>query len=275
MKRIGITAAVLLLSMLLCALPGNAGGDGCEKSPCRAGDKYDVKQGRCETEPGFWGYRSHYAPDCGEGYDFDRTRGVCVKKGECCEKSACEGRYKWDSRDRRCEAGAVLFGYRSHYTPVCERGWDLDKKTGLCKKRGCGMSTPGVRGELFGSKPDLVVRSFGLLSWGSCRPGNVVFTFQVTIANTGGAASAGVLVQAKDQDGTNWGNGVRVGAIEPGRARTVTISVSYLAASPDHMTAAAPHQFKAIVDPSNQVAESNESNNESAAINVGAPRGCR
>jgi hypothetical protein len=65
MKTIGTTTAFLVLSMLLCSLTRNASADGCEKSPCRKGDKYDVRQRRCETEPSaFGGYTSHYAPDC-------------------------------------------------------------------------------------------------------------------------------------------------------------------------------------------------------------------
>jgi hypothetical protein len=278
MKRSAFTTIALLLSLWLSLAPRNAGAESCEKSPCRSGDKYDVKQGRCESGPNFWGYRSHYPADCAAGYDFDPARGVCVKRGECCEKSACKKQYKWDAKDRRCESDPTFLNYRSHYTPECDPGWDLDAKTGLCKKLGCGISAPPVvahpADSTAGDRPDLTVQSFGLLSWGSCSPGNVIMTFQVTVANTGTARSPEVLVQAKDHDGTNWGNGAMVGAIEPGRSRTVTISVAYLRAAPDHMTAAAPHPFKAIVDPLNRVEESSERNNESAVINIGAPRGC-
>jgi subtilase family serine protease len=40
------------------------------------------------------------------------------------------------------------------------------------------------------------------------------------------------------------------------------------------MTDAAPHPFKAVVDPLREIDESNEGNNESAVINVGVPRAC-
>ena len=41
------------------------------------------------------------------------------------------------------------------------------------------------------------------------------------------------------------------------------------------MTKGAPHPFRAVADPGNRVAESNEGNNQSAVINVGAPKGCK
>lgn len=127
-------------------------------------------------------------------------------------------------------------------------------------------------------KPDLMVRSFGLKRWGSCAPNNAVITFQVTVANVGTVASPAVtdyaLVQVMDQH-RNWGNGVMLGVIAPGATRTVEIPVYYLREDPAHMTGAAPHPFMAKVDPGNRVDESNEGNNQSATINVGAPAGCR
>jgi hypothetical protein len=275
MKRIILIIAVVLGSIAVCVTPSQGDSQECEKRACKSGDTYDERQQRCESENG-WGYESHYQPTCPAGYELDRTRGICVKQGECCEKPACKSGYRWDKSDERCESGPTFLGYRSHYTPKCEAGWDLDVETGRCKKRGCGMSTPGivVQGAQAGEKPDLIVRAFGLLRWGSCRPGSVVFTFQVTVANVGAAASPRVVVQALDQHGNNWGNGAFVGALAPGRSQTVTISVYYLRASPRHMTRSAPHPFTAVVDPRRQVNESNEGNNTSEAINVGAPGGC-
>lgn len=127
-------------------------------------------------------------------------------------------------------------------------------------------------------KPDLVVRSFGLKRWGICAPHHPVLTFQVTVANIGNATSPAInnyaLVQVMDQH-RNWGNGVKLGAIAPGAAKTVEVPVYYLQADPAHMTNAAPHPFRAKVDLGNRVAESNESNNQSAVIKVGAPKGCK
>jgi len=131
-------------------------------------------------------------------------------------------------------------------------------------------------------KPDLVVRAFGLKEWGKCAPHNAVFTFQVTVANIGTAPSPAIpgkaLVQAMDQHGNGWGNGVALGAIPPGGSQTVLIPVYYLQADPAHMTAAAPHPFQAIADPLGLVDEANETNNKWAGspspIMVGAPPGC-
>jgi hypothetical protein len=129
------------------------------------------------------------------------------------------------------------------------------------------------------AKPDLVIRQFGLKQWGKCEAGHAVFTFQVTVANIGGAPSPAIagkaLVQAMDQHGNGWGNGAMLGAIPPGGSQTVDIPVYYLQADPNHMTAAAPHPFKAIADPLHLVDEANEGNNESAAINVDPRRICQ
>ena len=128
-------------------------------------------------------------------------------------------------------------------------------------------------------KPDLVIRNFGLKSWGKCEPGNTLFTFQVTIANIGAADSPAIagkaLVQTMDQHGNGWGNGAIVGAIPAGGSQTVLVNVAYLQSDPNHMTAAAPHPFKAIADPLHLVDEANEGNNESAVINVDPRRICQ
>ncbi|HPD57928.1 MAG TPA: CARDB domain-containing protein [Smithellaceae bacterium] len=126
-------------------------------------------------------------------------------------------------------------------------------------------------------KPDLVIRSFGLSDWGKCEPNNVIFSFQVTIANIGSAASPSLpgkaLVQAMDQHGNGWGNGVPLPAIPPGGTHTATIPVYYLKGDPDHITGAAPHPFKAIADPLNLVDEQREDNNDSSNIINVDPRG--
>ena len=122
------------------------------------------------------------------------------------------------------------------------------------------------------AKPDLVIRSFHLKRWGHCKVNQPVFTFQVTVANIGHAPSPAIpgkaMVQVKDQHHINWGNGALLGAIVPGGSRTVNVPVYYLQPDPAHMTAAAPHPFRAFVDPLHLVSESNEGNNASRVIKV-------
>jgi hypothetical protein len=126
------------------------------------------------------------------------------------------------------------------------------------------------------ARPDLVIRSFGLKRWGVCKVGRPVFVFQVTVANIGHAPSPAIsgkaMVQVKDQHPVNWGGGATLGAIPPGGSQTVDVPVYYLQPDPAHMTAAAPHPFRAFVDPLHLVNESNEANNASQVINVD-PRG--
>jgi len=128
-------------------------------------------------------------------------------------------------------------------------------------------------------KPDLVIRSFGLKEWGKCEPNHVIFTFQVTVANIGSAPSPAVpgkaMVQAMDQHGNGWGNGVVLNAIPPGGHQTVVIPVYYLKNDPGHITGAAPHPFRAIADPLKLVDELREDNNLSGVINVDPRSLCR
>ena len=62
--------------------------------------------------------------------------------------------------------------------------------------------------------------------------------------------------------------------LAPGASQTVSIPVYYLMADPGFMVSHAPHPFMAIADPLGLVAESNEANNKSGPINMGAPAGC-
>ena len=126
-------------------------------------------------------------------------------------------------------------------------------------------------------KPDLIVKSFGLKEWGVCKPDNVIFTFQVEVANIGTAPSPAIagkaMVQALDQRGTGWGNGAVMGSIPAGESRTVTIPVYYLKSNPGYITGSAPHSFKAVADPLKLVDEQREDNNESSRVISVDPRG--
>ena len=118
--------------------------------------------------------------------------------------------------------------------------------------------------------------------WGACEPGSAVYTFQVTVKNQGTAASPSsaslgnkALVQAMSSDYANWGNGAFLNALNPGDSQTVDIPVYYLQADPSFMVTHAPHPFKGIADPLGLVNESNEANNTTGPINMGAPKGCK
>jgi len=123
--------------------------------------------------------------------------------------------------------------------------------------------------------PDLTIRTFGLKEWGRCEPRQMVFQFQIDVANHGGSASpAGVKLEVKDQHGVGWGNQSALGAIPPGGHLVVTIPISYFSGDPHHMLTANPHPFQAKVDPGNALVESDEANNESPVVKVDVSKLC-
>jgi hypothetical protein len=139
-------------------------------------------------------------------------------------------------------------------------------------------------------KPDLVITSFGLKSWGTCAPGKTVFTFSVTVKNQGPASwTAGIepVVVVKDMHPgvlDAWGTGIGIEPpIKPGESKTILVPISYYSGNPKHMTANAPHPFQAFVNSNHKVKESNYNNNAGPGpatwkgikvIMVGAPQGC-
>lgn len=131
-------------------------------------------------------------------------------------------------------------------------------------------------------KPDLVITTFGLKSWGVCQPLHPVFTFEVTVKNQGTAASPSsaslgnkALVNVMADDKAVWGGGAALPALAPLASQTVDIPVNYLESDPGFMVSGAPHPFRATVDLANLVDESNNANNEAAnVIKVGAPEAC-
>lgn len=60
-------------------------GECCLKRACKTG--YQFRNGRCNSKPSVLGYRTHYFPDCGAGWDLDAATGMCRKTG-CGESDA-------------------------------------------------------------------------------------------------------------------------------------------------------------------------------------------
>ncbi len=120
------------------------------------------------------------------------------------------------------------------------------------------------------AKPDLMVERFTMKGWGKCEAKSPIVTFEVTVKNIGGAASPAMpdkaLVQVADTDEKSWSGSAGLGAIPPGGRQTVTIPVYYYEKKPDHMLKAAPHPFRATIDPLNLLDESSKKNNKSDII---------
>ncbi len=148
----------------------------------------------------------------------------------------------------------------------------------------CGAAGGGERA----GKPDLVITSFGLSSWGSCQPGQTVFTFSVGVKNQGNASWSGAnpAVVVGDMHLPNpddWGTGVGIDPLAPGETRQISVPIGYDAANPAHMTANAPHPFHATVNRNHVLVESDYANNEGPGpatwnglkvVEVGAPEAC-
>ncbi len=283
----------------------------CSKgtTPDRASGECVCKQGLKETGKDRFGRRvctAGQASDCKWPYHVRTNEGRCMwlcsrstradrASGECvCRRglketgkdrdgrrvctrvqaSDCKRPYHVRRRDGRCvwSCGQGTRPDRASGKCVCKKGYKAKARDRLGR-------LVCTRGRVGGKrKPDLIIRAFGLKSWGKCTPYSVVFTFQVTVANIGSQRSPAIpakaLVQAMDQHGNGWGQGKVLGSISPGGSITVLIPVAYLIGDPGHMTAAAPHPFRAIADPLGLVDELYESNNKSKIIKVGAPKGC-
>jgi hypothetical protein len=119
-------------------------------------------------------------------------------------------------------------------------------------------------------RPDLVVEKFSFRGWGKCEPNSPVVTFEITVKNTGNAASRAVpnkvVVQVADMADRHWSNGSGLDSIPPGGTQTVVIPVYYYENNPGHMVNVTPHPFRAIIDPHGLIEESSRKNNKSNII---------
>jgi hypothetical protein len=149
----------------------------------------------------------------------------------------------------------------------------------------CPATAAGV------AKPDLVITSFGLASWGTaCRPGQPLFTFSIGVKNQGTATWSGpdrpVLFVA-DMHLPNPGEFATGAAIDPplapGETRMIPLAVFYYTGNPAHIKAGAPHPFKVTVNADKKIPESDYTNNEGPGpavwkgmkvIEVGVPPAC-
>jgi hypothetical protein len=140
-------------------------------------------------------------------------------------------------------------------------------------------------------KPDLVITSFGLSSWGtSCVKGQTLFTFSVSVKNQGTASWSGParpVVVVADMHLPNpdaFGTGMAIDPpIAPGETRPMSIPISFYDADAAHIKSGAPHPFHATVNRDHKIAESDFNNNDGPGpvvwngmkvINVGAPEAC-
>ena len=132
---IGVLAGLIVLgSGMVTAVSAEP----CEVRICRSGYTLtrfpDRAKPVCHRE-GFWGVESFYdAPDPLCPSDADLRGQSCVER-VCCEKPMCPA-------DARYENGRCLRGRAPGGIVIlrvtCETGWDLDRPTGMCKRRDCG-----------------------------------------------------------------------------------------------------------------------------------------
>jgi hypothetical protein len=140
-------------------------------------------------------------------------------------------------------------------------------------------------------KPDLVLTSFGLASWGtSCQAGQTLFTFSVGVKNQGNASWTGpdrpvvVVADMHLPNPDTFGTGMAVDPpLAPGQTRQMSIPVLFDASNPGHLKSGAPHPFQATVNRDHKIAESDFSNNAGPGpavwkglkvIQVGVPEAC-
>jgi hypothetical protein len=178
-------------------------------------------------------------------------------------------------------------------TSVVLHMWDASKKEILSAQSPENVSlTFSCAATAASGKPDLVITSFGLSSWGSsCANGQTLFTFSVGVKNQGtGTWPAGpnrpavVVADMHLPNPDDFGTGVAIDPpLAPGETRNLSIAVLYYSANPAHIEAGAPHPFHATVNRNHVIAESDFSNNDGPGpavwngmkvIQVGVPPAC-
>lgn len=265
----------------LLALPAaTAWAQDCTTRVCRPDYRLREYRGRlaCLTGSGLEPQSFYYPPDPICPVDSDLVGETCVQR-VCCEKPACAA-HRW-YEDGRCYRGGAPGGISFIYAS-CEEGWDLERETGACRRRNCPPAVPDDRpievpAPPRSGLPDLVIQSFRVNGIGPCRPGRKVVVLDVTVANRGDRAFPGTrhnVVHVIDTHG-GWGAVmVPLRGIPAGGRRLVHVPFYYLMSDPGHMTAGAPHPFRASVDPWERFTELDEGNNRSAVLEVRAPTGC-
>lgn len=123
--------------------------------------------------------------------------------------------------------------------------------------------------------PDLVIRRASIRRARECRPGAPALYVTAVVQNIGHSPSVAKMsvgmVQARDSDGVNWGNGHGLPALKPRQTTTVTFPVYYLQSDPGHMIGS--HAFKLTVNAGKWIHESNYGNNSFGPVKVTLPVG--
>lgn len=245
-----LTAAALLLAILAA---GEARGQpACDFPACRGDETY--RDGDCNSKSGFPTYaKSHRIATCPEGTTLNRTTGMCISGGTCCnERTLCAKgtSYSRSGSDRDgvygvCESSGGL-GYRSHELVRCAAGWTLDTGRGVCRGE-CRVVVPSGR-----ALPDLTFGSLSLRP--SVLHAGMSYYLCFTVANIGAAASGPFRVGAGGL-GIPYSPFQDHASLAPGATRDGCIR--YPTTPP-----AGTYTLGAKVDSLNAVAESNEGNNE-------------
>lgn len=116
----------------------------CETPVCRQGYRLTRYRERlvCHIGSGVEPQSFYYAPDPLCPPDADLRGQNCVRR-VCCEKPMCptDARYENGRCLRGRAPGPILI-----LRVTCDAGWDLDRPTGLCKRRDCGavISVPDL-----------------------------------------------------------------------------------------------------------------------------------
>lgn len=128
------------LSVLMTLSAAEVWAQACETPVCRQGYRLTRYRERlvCNRGSGLEPQSFYYAPDPICPPDADLRGQNCVRR-ICCEKPMCPA-------DSRYENGRCLRGRAPGGIVIlrvaCEAGWDLDRPTGMCKRRDCGAVIP-------------------------------------------------------------------------------------------------------------------------------------
>jgi len=206
-----------------------------------------------------------------------------------CKKSACKKSYFYSTRYKKCYRNTGKAEFRK---PRCQRAWLLDKEKGICIRKSCtakekknkSKNNKNTKQAKFSSntintskdQPNLkVIEWRGVSQASACKQNAKLGYVEIVIKNTGKSmAKSGWSVQFYNQSRPSWIKNVKVNKIlKPGDTFKVVGEIKIR--NKKYVRNNVSYTFYPYLDFNNQIAESNEQDNNSGdPMTLYRPKSC-